>query len=91
MFGDRGQVGAGEFAQVADAAFAFVERFDDEEAGGVGERLDGEDAGLAGRGHGWCGRVFVWTVTDGRWCRNGSECDGIVTQLGVHYNITARL
>lgn len=50
MFGDGGQVGAGEVAQVADAALAMVERFDDEEAGGVGERLDGEDAGLRGGG-----------------------------------------
>jgi len=32
VFGDGGQVGAGEVAQVADAFFAIVEGFDDEEA-----------------------------------------------------------
>lgn len=71
VFGDGGQVGTGEVAQVAHAFLALVERFDDAEAGGVSEGFDGLQAGLAGGGHGGCGRGFGWTVTGGRWGRKG--------------------
>ena len=65
VFGDGGQVGTGEVAQVAHAFLALVEGFDDAEAGGVGECFDGLQAGLAGGGHGDADEGYEVTVMDG--------------------------